>query len=62
VYVHVLDWPDRALVIPPVGKKVKSARVMGGAAVPLREVDNGLLLQLPESGRNAFDTVVELAV
>lgn len=62
VYVHVLDWPDRALVIPPVGKKVKSARLMGGAAVPVREVDNGLLLQLPETGRNAFDTVVELGV
>ena len=35
---------------------------MGGAPVPVKDVDNGLLLQLPESGRNEFDTVVELTV
>ena len=62
VYVHILDWPDRALVIPRLAKKVKTARVMGGAPVPVKDVDNGLLLQLPETGRNEFDTVVELTV
>ena len=62
VYVHVMDWPDRALVIPRLAKPVKSARVMGGAPVPVSTVDNGLLLQLPESGRNEFDTVVEVTL
>jgi alpha-L-fucosidase len=62
VYVHVLDWPDRALVIPRLAKPVKSVRVMGGATVPVSNVDNGLLLQLPESGRNEFDTVVEVTL
>jgi alpha-L-fucosidase len=62
VYVHVLDWPDRALVIPRFAKPVKSARVMGGAVVPVSSVDNGLLLQLPEAGRNEFDTVIEVVL
>lgn len=62
VYVHVMDWPDRALVIPALPKKVKSAKVMGGAAVPVRAVENGLLLQLPEGGRDAIDTVVEVSL
>lgn len=62
VFVHVMDWPDRALAIPSFGKPVKAARVMGGAPVPVTAVENGLLLQLPESGRDEFDTVVELSV
>jgi alpha-L-fucosidase len=62
VYVHVMDWPDRALVIPPIAKKVQSARVLGGGPVAVKSVDNGLLLQLPETGRNEFDTVIELSV
>lgn len=62
VYVHLMDWPDRALVIPALPKKVKSAKLMSGAAVPVKAVDNGLLLQLPEGGRDAYDTVVEVSL
>lgn len=62
VYAHVLDWPDRALVIPRLPKPVKSARLMGGAAVAVRDVDNGMLLQLPDTGRGEFDTVIELTL
>ena len=47
---------------PRLAKPVKSARVLGGAPVPVSSVDNGLLLQLPESGRNEFDTVVEVVL
>ncbi|HEU0123357.1 MAG TPA: alpha-L-fucosidase [Bryobacteraceae bacterium] len=62
VYVHVMDWPDPALVIPKLAKKVRSARVMGGPAMTVKTVDHGLLLQLPEKGRDEFDTVVELTL
>jgi alpha-L-fucosidase len=62
VYVHLLDWPDRMLAIPALGKKVQSARVLGGAAVRVQTVDDGLLLHLPEGGRNEIDTVVEVTL
>lgn len=62
VYVHLLDWPDRMLAIPSLGKPVKSARVMGGAPVRVQALDSGLLLHLPEGGRNEIDTVVEVAL
>ncbi|MFN7931989.1 MAG: alpha-L-fucosidase [Bryobacteraceae bacterium] len=61
VYVHVLDWVDPLLVIPGFGKSVKSAKMLvGGAAVPVKQVDSGWLLNLPGSGRDAMDTVVAL--
>lgn len=61
VYVHVLDWVDPLLVIPSFGKAVKGAKMLvGGAAVPVKSVDGGWLLNLPSSGRDAMDTVVAM--
>jgi alpha-L-fucosidase len=58
VYVHVLDWPDRALALPALPKAVKSARLLkGGAAVPVRTAATGVTLELPEA-RDPYDTVV----
>lgn len=63
VYVHVLDWPDGTLALPRLPKAVASARLLsGGAPVAVRALDRATLLELPESGRNPLDTVVELTV
>jgi alpha-L-fucosidase len=58
VYVHVFDWEDRQLLLPPVGK-VRSARSMkDGAPVKYQEVSGGLLFELP--ARDPYDTVIAL--
>ncbi len=60
-FVHVLDWPDELLALPRLPKPVKKAALLaGGQPVTLREVDGGLLLDLPKAGRDAMDTVVVL--
>lgn len=59
VYVHVLDWPDTALVIPRLPKAVKSAKALvSGQAVKTQMVDGGLLLQLPQRATDDADTVI----
>jgi alpha-L-fucosidase len=61
VYVHVLDWPDPSLLVPPVGAPVRSARlVKTGAPVPVRTVQEGIILTLPARPVDEFDTVVAL--
>lgn len=63
VFVHILDWPDPVLVLPRLQTPVKSARLLAtGQSVATRLVDRGLLLTLPEQGRDEIDTVVELTV
>lgn len=60
VFVHVLDWPDPLLALPPLGTRVKSARMLrGGAALPFQESSVGLTLQLPPAG-SEIDRVVVL--
>jgi alpha-L-fucosidase len=61
VYAHLLDWPDQALVIPHLPMPVKSAKLMGSnQAVPMKDVDNGHLLQIPMAGRDPIDTVIAI--
>jgi len=61
IYVHVLDWPDRNLALPPLGGRVRSARRVGdGASVAVREGPDGVILTLPEGPRDPVDEVVAL--
>jgi len=60
VYVHVLDWADRDLALPPLPRRVRSARMLdGGAPVPVRATPTGVMLSLPE-GAGGVDRVVVL--
>jgi alpha-L-fucosidase len=59
VFVHVLDWPDPLLALPPLGGPVRSARLLrGGAAVRFQETGAGVTLELPPPGASEFDRVV----
>ena len=61
IYVHVLDWPDEALLLPKLPKPVSRATLMAtGQAVPMKEVDENLLLKIPLDRRDPWDTVVVL--
>lgn len=60
VYVHVLDWPDEALAIPKI-PGVRSAKLLAsGQSVRITEIEGGMVLHLPASGRDPADTVVAL--
>jgi alpha-L-fucosidase len=60
VYVHVLDWPDRALLVPSLGA-VKGARFLAnGAKADVRVVPEGVLITLPEQPLDPYDTVVAI--
>ncbi|HWP99499.1 MAG TPA: alpha-L-fucosidase [Vicinamibacterales bacterium] len=59
VYVHVLDWPDEALLVPLAG--VRAARlVRDGAPVRFQRVDGGVVFELPRDRRDPYATVVEV--
>jgi alpha-L-fucosidase len=61
IYVHVLDWPDPTLLVPPLGSRVRSARLLrDGSTVAFVQHELGVLLELPPDRRDPLDTVVEL--
>jgi alpha-L-fucosidase len=61
VFVHVLDWPDRTLALPPLDARVRSAWMLpGAAAVPFVQDDEGMTLTLPPAEAGEPDRVVVL--
>lgn len=61
IYVHVLDWSDPVLALPPISG-VKSAKLFpAGTSVSFQNVTDGLLLHLPkQTSTDAVDTVIML--
>jgi alpha-L-fucosidase len=61
VYLHIHDWSDELLAIPPLPKPVTRARLLAtGRPVTVREAEGGLLVRVPIDQRDAIDTVVVL--
>jgi len=62
VYLHILDWPDASLVLPPLGAKVLASRVLTGGEVAVNQGAAGLEIAVPIKNRQAIDTVVALTL
>jgi alpha-L-fucosidase len=63
VYVHVLDWSAPVLAIPGLPVRVLSARLLrNGAAVPFEQVDDAVVLRLPERPADVVDEIVALSL
>ena len=59
VFVHVLDWPDPLLPLPPLGARVRSAyQLRGRGAVPDVETAAGVTLALPPASADEPDRVI----
>jgi hypothetical protein len=63
VFVHVLDWPDRVLGLPPLGARVVRAHMLvSDERVTVSQSQAGVSLTLP-AGREADpDRVVALVL
>jgi alpha-L-fucosidase len=62
VFVHVLDWPDPSLSLPPLPGRVRSATAVGGGPLKYTENADGVTLILPPARPGEPDRVVALAL
>ncbi len=61
VFVHVLQWSDRLLSLPPLGGRVTRATLLGtGTPVEFRQSDAGVTLTVPPS--DEVDRVIVLTL
>ena len=61
VFVHVLDWADPVLSIPPVGGRVtRATALVSGQPVPFSQTADAVTLELPAGGADEPDRVVVL--
>jgi alpha-L-fucosidase len=60
VFVHVLSWPGAELLLPPLDQKIVSVRALTGGNATFKQENNGIHLYLPESSRDAVDSILLL--
>jgi len=63
IYVHVLNWSTPLLALPPIEKKIESARsLVEGTPVPFTQNSDGVVLKIPPPRSDETDRVIELTV
>jgi alpha-L-fucosidase len=61
VYVHILDWQDAAILLPKLPRKIVSGRFLrDGSKAEYSENDMGVLVKIPQSAVDEYDTILVL--
>ncbi len=60
IYIHVLDWPDDALTLPPIPKKIVMSSLLTGGTANVRQTEEAIEIAVPETYRHDLNTVVVL--
>jgi len=61
VYVHILNWQDSSLLLPMLPQPIRSASFLrDGSKAEYVENQYGVLLKIPASARDDYDTVAVL--
>jgi alpha-L-fucosidase len=61
IYVHILDWQDPAILLPRLPRKIASANFLkDGSKAQYTESDLGLLVKIPQTAVDEYDTILVL--
>jgi len=63
IYVHILNWNDPALVLPPIPQKIQAAKIFDtGENVKVTQDKDKILLEFPARHPSQIDMVIELKI
>ncbi|MBC8468150.1 MAG: alpha-L-fucosidase [Planctomycetes bacterium] len=60
IYIHVLNWQEATLTLPPIPKKIIAGSVMTGGTVIVRQTKEAVEISVPKSYQRELDTIVVL--
>jgi len=60
IYVHVLNWQEDTLTLPPIPEKIIASSVMTGGTVTVRQTKEAVEISVPKSYRREIDTIIVL--
>lgn len=62
IYLHIVGWPEKELVLPPMLFHVLKATNLTGGAVSIRQGAEGVSLSVAQEDRDPVDTIIQLDV
>jgi alpha-L-fucosidase len=60
IYVHILNWSDDTITLPPVPNKIIAISVLTGGTAIVRQTKESVEISVPQTSRHPLDTVVVL--
>jgi len=61
VYIHILDWQDPAILLPRLPRRIASGHFLkDGSTAQFTENDLGILVKIPETAVDEYDTILVL--
>jgi alpha-L-fucosidase len=60
IYIHVLDWQEDTLTLPPIPKQIIEYSVMGGGPVTVKQTSEAIEISVPKLTRRDLDTIIVL--
>ncbi len=60
IYVHVLKWTDKPLILPPISRKIVSHSMLTGGTASVTQSEEGITIDVPPMHRNDLDTIIKL--
>jgi len=61
-YLHVLNWPEDTITLPPLPRKVVSSAVLTGGAAEVKQTEEGIAVSVTPEHRQELDTIVALTL
>ena len=60
IYLHIREWDDGVLTLPPISAKILRSHVLTGGQAKVQQTGTGLEVSVAEASRHPFDTIVAL--
>jgi alpha-L-fucosidase len=60
IYVHVLNWQEDTLTLPPIPNKIIASSVMTGGTVTVKQTKEAIEISVPNSYQRELDTIIVL--
>jgi len=62
VYLHIVGWTNKELLIPPKPFRVLRAKNLTGGTVSIRQSDSGISITVADKDRDPVDTIIQFEV
>ena len=60
IYVHILNWSDDTITLPPIPNKIIAASVLTGGTATVKQIKESIEISVPQTSRRPLDTIVVL--
>jgi alpha-L-fucosidase len=60
IYLHVFNWTENSVTLPPIGKGIVSARLLRGGKAGMEAGDKGIKITVAPAEQDPIDTIVVL--